>query len=112
MLELSETQMAQMDALEQRDFVRRVHLELVAQAPELAADAQLLERLQAAHQAAQRFGIAGAGNRTQFLYQEAFAPSFWRQADIAGWLAKPGATPDQRWQDFIAAVKDATGGND
>jgi hypothetical protein len=105
MLELTENQIQQLRQHEHAGFVARVHSELLTQFPDLAAEQGLDARLMAAHVAALEFGLESAQARTQFLYQEAFAPEFYKQAAIAAWITRPGAEPEQRWRDFMALVK-------
>lgn len=102
MLELSEQQLQQMRLHEHAGFVGRVRAELVAQFPELAGDIGLEERLHLAHDRALGFGLESAQARTQFLYQEAFVPGFYEQPAVTAWLRRPGASPEQRWRDFVA----------
>lgn len=105
MLELTENQVQQMQQHEHAGFVTRVHSGLLTQFPDLASERGLNVRLIAAHVAALEFGLESAQARTQFLYQEALAPGFYRQAAIAAWIKRPGAEPEQRWRDFMALVK-------
>lgn len=101
MLELSQEQLRQLQQQEQQGFVYRVRQALVSEFPDVESPA-LQARLERAHEHALRFGLASAEARTQFLYQEAFAPGFYEQAPIRHWLTLPGAEPEQRWRDFQA----------
>ena len=102
MLELTQAQLDQLQRLEHDDFVSRVRVEIVERFPELSSDEGLLLRMRAAHGHALCIGIEDAGQRTQFLYTEAFAPGFYEKPAVAAWLARPGASPAQRWKDFMA----------
>ena len=102
MLELTEGQLLQMRQYEHAAFVGRVRAELVVKFPELASDDQLEQRLLVAHDRAIEFGLEGAQARTQFLYQEAFAPGFYEAPAFVAWIKRPGADPEQRWRDFMA----------
>lgn len=104
MIKLSEEQLRRLQALEEADFVFRVHAALVAEFPDVAT-ASLPQRLLAAHERALQFGLDSPESRTQFLYQEAFAPGFHDQPAIAAWLARPGAPAEQRWRDFMALAQ-------
>lgn len=102
MLELTEAQMRQLRQREHADFVGRVRAEIIERFPELRADEGLHQRLLVAHDAALGHGLESARARTQFLYQEAFAPGFYEQPAMASWLRRPGASAEQRWADFRA----------
>ena len=102
MLELSEQQLARMQRHEHAGFVGRVHAEIVREFPELAGDVGLLQRLNAAHDRALALGLESGRARTQFLYQEAFAPGLSQQPAVTAWISRPGASPEQRWNDFMA----------
>ena len=112
MLELTEAQLRQMRRHEHGGFVRRVRSDLQERFPGLADDANLLQRLCEAHDHALAFGLESAKARTQFLYQEAFAPGFHEQPAVVAWLTQPGAAPEQRWQDFMALADARLGSND
>jgi hypothetical protein len=105
MLELTEDQLQQMRQHEHAAFVSRVRAELVAKFPELANENQLEQRLLAAHDRAISFGLESALARTQFIYQEAFAPGFYEAPAFVAWIKRPGAEPEQRWRDFIALAE-------
>lgn len=104
MIELDAAQLAQLQASEQDDFVRRVHVDLVQKYPELAGKPGLLELLQEANRHALRLGLSDAGARMQFLCQAAWAPGFYRAPAIHAWLTKPGASVAQQWRDFMALL--------
>lgn len=101
MLELSEDQLRLLRDNEDAGFVSRIRSQLVAEFPDVN-DSGLQQRLQMAHDRALYLGLESAESRTQFLYQEAFAPGFYEQPAIAAWLTRPGAPPEQRWRDFMA----------
>lgn len=105
MLELTEAQLQQMRQHEHAGFVCRVHAELVAKFPNLASDSDLQQRLSTAHDRALALGLHSGQARTQFLYQEAFTPGLCRQPAVIAWLKRPGATPEQRWRDFMALAE-------
>jgi hypothetical protein len=102
MLELTPHQLQQIRLLEHAGFVRRVRDELLTKFPELASDPALEQRLLHAHDNALQLGLESAQARTQFLYQEAFAPGFYGRPAVSAWLKRPGAEPEQRWRDFMA----------
>jgi hypothetical protein len=104
MLELTQDQIDQLRQTEHEAFVGRVRDELAAKYPDMKADGRLTARLLAAHRAALALGLQSPEARTQFLYQESFAPSFYQQPAIVAWLTKEGAHPERRWKDFVAYV--------
>jgi hypothetical protein len=112
MLELTPGQLHQMRRLEHAGFVRRVRAELLTRFPELANDHALEQRLLVAHDNALVLGLESSQARTQFLYQEAFAPRFSDQPAVAAWLRRPGAPPEQRWRDFMALAHARLGVNE
>lgn len=104
MLELSEAQLQELARLDARDYVDRVHDDVLEAHPELNA-AQLRERLYRAFDHAMKLGLRDGGAATQFLTFEALAPEFYRDPAIDAWLRKPDASPEQRWADLIATMK-------
>ena len=99
MLELTQDQLRQLQQHEHAGFVSRVRADVVREFP--GVDRGGLEpRLLAAHERALQLGLQSPAARTQFLYQEAFAPGFYQQPAIADWLTRPGEPPEQRWRDF------------
>jgi hypothetical protein len=42
---------------------------------------------------------------TQFLYQEAFAPDFYKNQAVHAWLTKPEASVEQRFTDLLAIIR-------
>ena len=104
MLELTEDQLRQLRQHEHEGFVSRVRADIVREFPDVDSDG-LQQRLLVAHDRALRFGLESAAARTQFLFQEAFAPRFYEQPAIAAWLTRPGEHPNQRWKDFMALTR-------
>ena len=102
MLELTENQLQQMRQHEHAGFVSRLRAEIVRDFPELSNDADLEHRLGIAHDRAIALGLDSGTSRTQFLYHEAFTPSFSRQPAVTAWIKRPGASAEQRWRDFMA----------
>lgn len=105
MLELTEQQLAALDELEERQFVKEVQGNLLREHPELASDEGLYPRLQKAHACALRLGFTQRSAIAQFLYTEAFAPNFHEQPAIAAWLHKPIGGPEERFADLLAVMK-------
>ena len=105
MLELSEEQLAHLDLLEKRQYIKEVCRNILKEHPELASDRALQGRLERAYAHAVALGFKDGGAITQFLYYEAFAPNFYREPAIDAWLRKPGQTVEQRFADMIAWVK-------
>lgn len=104
MLELTEDQLVQLQRSEHAGFVSRVQANIVREFPEVQDD-RLQQRLLVAHDRALRIGLESPASRTQFLYEEAFAPGFYEHPAISAWLSKPGQPPEQRWADFMALAK-------
>lgn len=105
MLKLSEVQLAQLDDLEKLQYVGEVRKNIITEYPELAKDATLKARLERAYRNAVELGFLEGPAITQFLYYEAFAPNFYRQAAINAWLTKPGQHIEQRFYDLIAQMR-------
>jgi hypothetical protein len=105
MLELTEDQLLQMRQHEHVAFVGRVRGEVLVKFPELASDDRLEQRLLMAHARAIGFGLESAQARTQFLYQEAFAPGFYEAPAFEAWIKRSGGEPEQRWRDLMALAE-------
>jgi hypothetical protein len=105
MLKLSEAQLAQLDHLEKLQYVDEVRKNIIAEYPELAEDGTLKTRLEQAYRYAVALGFTDGSAITQFLYYEAFAPYFYRQAAINAWLTKPGQNIEQRFADLVVQMK-------
>lgn len=105
MLKLSEMQLAQLDDLEKLQYVGEVGKMIITEYPELADDGTLKTRLERAYRDAVELGFSEGPAITQFLYYEAFAPSFYRQAAITSWLTKPGQPIEQRFYDLIVQMR-------
>lgn len=108
MLKLSEQQLHQLDELEKQQYVDEVHKTIVAEHPPLAADAELQPRLQMAYREAVSLGFTEGPAITQFLHYEAFAPGFHREPAVRAWLAKPGASAEQRFSDLVQVMRART----
>jgi hypothetical protein len=109
MTELSEAQLEHLRQLEHDAYVRRVRDEILAKYPDLASDAGLLRRLIEAHRHALALGLTDGGQRTQFLYTEAFAPGFYQIPTVHAWLTRPGRPIAQQWRDLMAVRKHLIG---
>ena len=101
MLELSDDQLNALRQHEHEGFVARVREALVFEFADVNHP-HLQSRLLVAHDRALKLGLESPSARTQFLYQEAFAPGFYEQPAVIAWLTRPGASPEQRWRDFMA----------
>jgi hypothetical protein len=100
MLQLTEQQLGQLDGLEKMQYVDEVRKAVIADDPSLAMDEGLKPRLEAV-----RLGFTDGPAITQFLYYEAFAPSFYEQPAINAWLTRPGAVVEQRFSDLLQVMK-------
>lgn len=105
MLKLSEVQLAHLDHLEKLQYVDEVRKNVITEHPELADDRTLKTRLEQAYRHAAALGFGDGPTITQFLYYEAFAPSFYRQPPINTWLTKPGQSVEQRFADLVAQMR-------
>ena len=102
MLKLSEEQLAQLDVLEKRQYIKEVYKNITQEHPELSGDKSLPDRLERAYAHAVALAFTDGGAITQFLSYEAFARNFYRQPAIDAWLRKPGQPVEQRFADMIA----------
>jgi len=105
MLELSEAQLAQLDTMEERQYLAALREKIVSEFPALAGDRSLASRLEQARRHALAMGFVDGPPITQFVYLEACAPGFYRQPAIHAWLTKPGKPVEQRFADLNALVK-------
>lgn len=105
MLKLSEAQLRQLKAAEERVFVTQVRDDLIRAEPRFEEDTRLLDRLLAAYSEAQALGFADSAAIVEFLRTEAFVPAFYRQQPVAAWLRKPGQPAQQRFLDLRAAMR-------
>jgi len=105
MLKLSEVQLAQLDHLEKLQYVDEVRKNIITEYPGLADDGTLKTRLEQAYRHAAALGFREGSSVTQFLYYEAFAPGFYRQAAINTWLTKPGQSVEQRFADLVVKMR-------
>jgi hypothetical protein len=105
MLKFTEQQLQQLAELEERGYVTRVRDEIIAEHQELKQDEYLLDRLNRAYDHALTLGFTDIKVITQFLYQEAFAPDFYKTPAVHAWLTKPGASVEQRFTDLLAIVR-------
>lgn len=103
MLELNENQLQQLAVLEARAYVDRIYNDIITETPE-QNEPQLRHRLYEAYDHAVALGLRSPGILTQFLYFEAAAPGFYKQAAVDAWLRKPGAPAEQRWTDLNAVI--------
>jgi hypothetical protein len=110
MLRLTQAQLDRLDALEQAQYLDEVHRAVLAEDPTAGADAGLRARIGAAHRHALRLGFTDGAALIQFLFYEAFAPSFHAQPAVHAWLSRPGAPVEQRFADLVQALKARTRG--
>ena len=105
MLKFSEVQIDQLENFEKIQYVAEVRKDIVVEYPELIKDSSLKTRLEQAYKHATRLGFEDGAIITQFLYYEAFAPSFYREPAINAWLTKPGQSIEQRFTDLVSKMK-------
>jgi hypothetical protein len=87
------------------DIVAIFRNAIVDASPQLADDPTLNDRLATAYCYAKRIGVTRDDLIQTFLYIEAGSPGFYRQAEIARWLEKGGASADDRLQDLIDGTR-------
>ena len=104
MLELTEEQLLQLALMDARAYVDGVYDEIVTDDPSLNAP-DLRNRLYRAYDYAVGLGLLRQDTLTEFLHYEATAKEFYKRPAIDAWLRKPGATPEQRFADLIAATQ-------
>jgi hypothetical protein len=105
MFVINQDQLDTLKSFEHQTYLTRVRDEIVEEFPELASDETLKPRLGEAFDYADGIGLEDIKVMTQFLYLEAFAPSFYKNQTIQAWLTKPGASVAQRVQDLIAVMR-------
>lgn len=105
MLKLSETQLSQLDRLEELQYVAGVRQNILREYSSLVSEAGLGARLEQAYKHAVDLGFVDGTAITQFLYYDAFAPGFYREPAINAWLTRPGKSVEQRFTDLNAQLK-------
>jgi hypothetical protein len=105
---LDEEQWTQMKARETISFVAAVCDQFLAYRPDMA-NAPGRDSVQARMQSARDFtdqtGFTSSPHVVQFMYTAADYPGFHDDALIADYLRKPGATPEQRFDDMVAVLR-------
>lgn len=107
MLTLDDTQWRGLQALDEKNFVAAVCDQFLVERQDRAANPGrqgVLDRMQHAYAHAQGIGLTSTPHIVQFLYLAADAPRFYERATIDHQLRKPGAAPEQRWDDLMAVV--------
>ena len=108
MLTLDENQWRALQACDARQFVGAVCDQLLAKRPDLVTEPgreAILGRMQAAHDYAQRLGFTSTPHIVWLMYMAADAPTLVTDPVIETYLAKPGATPEQRLDDLEAVLQ-------
>ena len=105
MLELTSEQVAGLAEIDARGYVERTRLDLVKADPKLADDETLATRLWSAYVAARQLGIQSDENVAAFLRIEAYAPKFYEKPATRAWLTRPGRSADERFHDYLRAIK-------
>jgi hypothetical protein len=113
-IRLSDRDMAGLQAADGDNFVRTIYDDIVKARPELANDPALLDRLYEAANEAKRIGFTDDRHIVAFLWLDSVDPGFYKRPNVAKWLTKKGAPPEQRFDMLIDAarskVNDGSGG--
>jgi len=104
MLEFTDEQLHQLALMDARGYVDGVHDEIMANDPSLNTP-DLRNRLYRAHDYAVGLGLLRQDALTEFLHYEATAKEFYKTPAVDAWLRKPGAKPEQRFADLVAATQ-------
>lgn len=107
MITLSEEQLAQLKARDTNAFVTAVcdqYLSAAGTAPSEARRLEVLAMMQAAYDYALRCGFTSTPHIVHLMYFAVDAPGVLQEPAIRMQLEKPGATPEQRFDDLLAVV--------
>lgn len=88
----------------ERRFLAEVQERMANGDERLATDPALPGKLMQAYREAKTIGVTQEDLLADFLYLGIQSPGFHRHPAIQAWLHQPGATPDLRFADLIAAV--------
>lgn len=103
-LELTPQQVDGLCAIDAKGFVQTVKQDILLDYPGLAS-AGLTERLAAALAQARAMEIEEDANLVDFLRTEALTPGFYKQPGLRHWVEKRGRPADQRFHDFMQAMR-------
>jgi hypothetical protein len=108
MITFDEEQWAQLKTRDTVSFVAAVCDQFMADRPDMA-DSPGRETIQLRMQSARVFtdqaGFTSSPHVVQFMYTAVDYPGFHDDTIIAAYLRKPGATPEQRFDDMIAVFR-------
>lgn len=108
MLSFNDAQWGQIQHSDDLAFVRAVHAQFLRGRPELRLDPlreETLARMRRAHTEGIALGFRSTPHLVQWLYLAADAPQIMTDASIRAQLLKPGASPEQRFDDLLATVR-------
>jgi hypothetical protein len=105
---LTECQLELLAALERKRCLDAVHEAVLSDDPAVGEDTGLRTRLDNAYRHAQGLGFTEGPAIAQFLYYEAFAPSFHAHPTIDGWLRQPGMSVERRFADLLQLLGAST----
>lgn len=108
MLQLSESQWRALQVRDAHQFVASVCDQFMAtrhDALDHPGKAAVLERMQGAHDAAARLGFTSTPHIVHLMYLAADAPGIYSDPLVEAYLRKPGVTPEQRFDDLLAVMK-------
>jgi hypothetical protein len=107
MLTLNEEQWRALQTHDARQFVAAVCDQFLASRPDMLerpGREPVLGRMQAAHDYAARTGFTSTPHIVHLMYMAADAPHFHDDPQTDAYLRKPGATPEQRYDDLMAVI--------
>lgn len=107
MLTFSEEQWRILQAGDKTEFVIAVADQFLAKRADMAIEPgrkAVIERMQAAYSYAIRIGFTSTPHIVHLMYLVADAPGIHDDPLVDAYLRKPGATPEQRFDDLIAVI--------
>lgn len=107
MLTLSPTQWQEMAKHEAANFCDTVTNQFLADRPDMASSPGrqvISDRMRSAYTYAWELGYSSTPHVTKLMYLAADAPEFFREPNVDKQLRKPGYPPEQRLDDYLAAV--------
>ncbi|WP_432239883.1 hypothetical protein [Herbaspirillum robiniae] len=109
MLTLTNAQYQTFLARDTQNFVAAVADQFLAKRPEMLTDpgrTEIIARMQTAYDTAQQLGFTSTPHMVYMMYIEADGPGMFADEMIRHYLTRPGATPEQRLDDFDALLRE------
>ena len=101
MPENADRQQREISTTDEHGFIAAIRDDAITANPKLGDDPTLLQRLADAHRDAKRLGLTQDVLLAEFLHLEAQIPGFYRKPVVSKWLAKPGASIEDRFTDLL-----------